>query len=115
RTDPRRRREADGPASRLAILHSRTMGEDRSGREDLTLSRDAFMTHVEAVLDPAYRLASVLLQEDAAAEDAVHAATMRAWRGYRRARGEVTSFRTWFLAMVVAECRRARWLSPFRR
>jgi DNA-directed RNA polymerase specialized sigma24 family protein len=88
------------------------MGEDRS-REDLTLSRDAFMTRVESVLDPAYRLASVVLLDDRAAEDAVHAATMIAWRRFRRARGEVTNFRTWFLAIVVDRCRRVRLLRPF--
>ena len=80
------------------------MGEDRSKREELTPSRDAFMTHVD-----------VLLADDTAAEEAVHRATMRAWRGYRRVSGEVTNFRTWFLAIVVDQCRRERWLHPFRR
>jgi DNA-directed RNA polymerase specialized sigma24 family protein len=85
------------------------MGEDTGKRGELTLGRDAFMARVEAVLDPSYRLATVMLLDYAAAEDAVHDATMRAWGRYRRLRGDVTSFRTWFLSIVVRECRRARW------
>jgi DNA-directed RNA polymerase specialized sigma24 family protein len=84
------------------------MGEDSSRREDLVLGRDAFMSSVEAVLDPAYRLATVILLDYGAAEDAVHDATVRAWRQYRRMGGEVTSFRTWFLALVADQCRRVR-------
>ena len=84
------------------------MGDDSARRDDLTMGRDAFMSHVEGVLDPAYRLATVMLLDYAAAEDAVHDATMRAWSRYRRLGGEITSFRTWFLAIVVARCRAAR-------
>jgi RNA polymerase sigma factor (sigma-70 family) len=88
------------------------MGEHSSKREDLTLGRDAFMTRVEAVVDPSYRLATVMLLDYVAAEDAVHGATLRAWRQYRRLRGEVTNFRTWFLAIVANHCRRLRWRRP---
>jgi DNA-directed RNA polymerase specialized sigma24 family protein len=89
------------------------MGEESSRREDLTLGRDAFLSRVEAVMDPSYRLATVMLLDYAAAEDAVHHATLRAWRLYRRLRGDITSFRTWFLAIVVDECRRVRRWRPF--
>ncbi|HSR26708.1 MAG TPA: sigma factor [Candidatus Eisenbacteria bacterium] len=91
------------------------MGEDTTRREDLTLGRDVFMSHVEGVLDPAYRLASVILLDYAAAEDAVHDATLRAWSRYRRMGGEVTSFRTWFLSIVVVRCRAARRLRLLAR
>ncbi|HXM54519.1 MAG TPA: sigma-70 family RNA polymerase sigma factor [Candidatus Dormibacteraeota bacterium] len=94
------------------------MGDDTATREDLTLGRDAFMNHIEGVLDPAYRLATVMLLDYGAAEDAVHDATVSAWRDYRRADGEVISFRTWFLAIVVRQCRAAlrwRWLTIGRR
>jgi RNA polymerase sigma factor (sigma-70 family) len=94
------------------------MGEDNSRREDLTLGRDAFLSRLDAVMDPSYRLATVMLLDYAAAEDAVHHAALRAWRLYRRLRGDVTNFRTWFLALVVDECRRmGRWraLAPRRR
>jgi RNA polymerase sigma-70 factor (ECF subfamily) len=88
------------------------MGEESSRREDLTLGRDAFLSRVEAVMDPSYRLATVMMLDYAAAEDAVHHATLRAWRLYRRLRGDITNFRTWFLAIVVDECRRARRWHP---
>ncbi len=84
------------------------MGDDSAQREDLTVSRDAFMRHVEGVLDSSYRLATVMLLDYTAAEDAVHDAAMRAWSRYRRRRRDVTSFRTWFLSIVAGECRRVR-------
>jgi DNA-directed RNA polymerase specialized sigma24 family protein len=92
------------------------MGDDSARREDLTTGLDAFMNHVEGVLDPAYRLATVILMDYAAAEDAVHDATMRAWQRYQRMDGEVISFRTWFLSIVVARCRAIRrWRTLTRR
>jgi DNA-directed RNA polymerase specialized sigma24 family protein len=85
------------------------MGDDATKREELTLERDDFMARVEGILDPAYRLATVILLDYASAEDAVHGATLSAWSRYRSLEGEVTSFRTWFLAIVAARCRRLRW------
>src|SRR5215472_660175 len=85
------------------------MGDDTTKREDLIPERDAFMTRVESILDPAYRLATVILLDYAAAEDVVHASALSAWNRYRAMRGEVTSFRTWFLEIVAARCRRRRW------
>ena len=73
------------------------------------MSRDAFMGRVEGLLDPAYRLASVMLLDFAAAEDAVHDATLEGWARYRRLAGDVDDFRTWFLAIVARRCRRIRW------
>src|SRR5258708_6758911 len=98
----------DRHESRLA-----TMGEDRARKQDL--GRDVFLARVDGVLDPAYRLATVMLLDYTAAEDAVHDATVRAWAQYRRVRGDVQSFRTWFLSFVAAECRRVRGPSPGRR
>lgn len=85
------------------------MGDDTKKREHLTLERDAFVTRVEGMLDPAYRLATVILLDYGAAEEVVHAATLSAWSRYGAVRGEVTSFRTWFLAIVAARSRRLRW------
>jgi len=84
------------------------MGDDTTTTEDPTLERDAFMTRVEGILDPAYRLATVILLDYQAAEDAVHAATLTAWGRYASQGGGVTSFRTWFLAIVAARCQRLR-------
>jgi DNA-directed RNA polymerase specialized sigma24 family protein len=87
------------------------MGEDSSRREEL--GRDVYMARVEGVLDPSYRLATVMLLDYGAAEDAVHDAAVRAWAQYRKLNGDVTSFRTWFLAIVAAECRRVGRWRPF--
>lgn len=84
------------------------MADEDSALTDLATGRDAFMTHVEGVLDPAYRLATVILLDYTVAEDAVHDATIRAWQRWRRQRGQVTSFRTWYLSIVASRCRSAR-------
>jgi DNA-directed RNA polymerase specialized sigma24 family protein len=84
------------------------MGDDTTRRDDPVPERDAFMTRVESILDPAYRLATVILLDSAAAEDVVHGSTLSAWSRYNALRGEVTSFRTWFLTIVAARCRRRR-------
>ncbi|HKA51679.1 MAG TPA: sigma-70 family RNA polymerase sigma factor [Candidatus Dormibacteraeota bacterium] len=75
---------------------------------EVTLSRDGFVAAVEGILDPAYRLATVMLLDFAAAEDAVHDATLDAWAIHRRGGGEPASFRTWFFAVVATRCRRMR-------
>jgi DNA-directed RNA polymerase specialized sigma24 family protein len=85
------------------------MGDDTTTTENPTLERDDFMTRVESVLDPAYRLATVILLDYTAAEDVVHGATLRAWSRYRAIHGEVTSFRTWFLEIVAERSRRRAW------
>src|SRR5258708_8718093 len=92
---------------------SATLGEDRATKPDL--GRDVFLARVAGGRDPAYRLATVMLLDYTAAEDAVHDATVRAWAQYRRVRGDVQSFRTWFLSFVAAEFRRVRGPSPGRR
>src|SRR5215469_4593423 len=86
------------------------MGDETTKRDEPTPERDAYITRVEGILDPAYRLATVILMDYAAAEDVVHGAALSAWNRYRAMRGDVTSFRTWFLAIVAARCRRRRWL-----
>jgi DNA-directed RNA polymerase specialized sigma24 family protein len=95
------------------------MGEEieyeRVGGEDITMGRDAYMRKVEAVLDPAYRLATLLLGDYTGAEEAVHDTTLLAWAEYRRLGGQVTSFRTWFFGRVVRHCRRRRWLRSLSR
>jgi DNA-directed RNA polymerase specialized sigma24 family protein len=85
------------------------MGEIKDRREDVTLGRDAFTARIEGLLDPAYRLASMVLLDYAAAGTAVHDATLRAWARYRQAGGDVLGFRTWFLTIVMNECRRVLW------
>ena len=75
---------------------------------------DSFSRLIEPLLDPAYRLAAVMLADRGAAEDAVQEASIKAWRKVRQLRGDITALRPWFLAIVANECRiarRTRWWS----
>src|SRR2546429_8276790 len=78
---------------------------------------NSFATLLEPLLDPAYRLAAVMLDDRAAAEDAVQEASIKAWRKLRQLRGDQRSLRSWFLSIVANECRmarRQRWWSVVR-
>jgi RNA polymerase sigma-70 factor, ECF subfamily len=77
----------------------------------------AFAVLIEPLLDPAYRLAAVMLNDRGAAEDAVQESSVKAWRKLRQLRGDSSSLRPWFLSIVANECRmtrRARWWSVIR-
>jgi len=74
----------------------------------------AFATLIEPLLNPAYRLAAVMLADRSAAEDAVQEASIKAWRKLGQLRGDAGSLRAWFLSIVANECRmfrRHRWWS----
>jgi RNA polymerase sigma-70 factor (ECF subfamily) len=78
---------------------------------------DSFAILIEPLLDPAYRLAAVMLADRASAEDAVQEASIKAWRKLRQLRGDLTSLRPWFLSIVANECRmarRQRWWSVLK-
>src|SRR5437763_3404242 len=78
---------------------------------------DAFALLIQPLLDPAYRLAAVMLSDRSAAEDAVQEASIKAWRKLAQLRGDVGSLRAWFLSIVANECRmarRQRWWSVLR-
>ena len=78
---------------------------------------DSFAKLVEPLLDPAYRLAAVMLADRSSAEDAVQEASIKAWRKMGQLRGELKSMRPWFLSIVANECRmarRQRWWSVLR-
>jgi RNA polymerase sigma-70 factor (ECF subfamily) len=78
---------------------------------------DSFAGLIEPLLDPAYRLAAVMLADRSSAEDAVQEASIKAWRKLRQLRGDVTSLRPWFLSIVANECRmarRQRWWSVLK-
>ena len=79
---------------------------------------DSFAALIEPLLDPAYRLAAVMLADRSSAEDAVQEASIKAWRKLRQLRGDLGSLRPWFLSIVANECRdqrRSRWWSVIRR
>src|SRR5580765_1060546 len=74
----------------------------------------AFAALIEPLLDPAYRLAAVMLADRSTAEDAVQEASIKAWRKLGQLRGDAGSLRPWFLSIVANECRmvrRQRWWS----
>jgi len=78
---------------------------------------DSFSRLIEPILDPAYRLAAVMLNDRGAAEDAVQEAAVKAWRKIGQLRGDAASLRPWFLAIVANECRmarRTRWWSVLK-
>ena len=67
-------------------------------------------------LDDAYRLAAVVLRDEAEAQDAVHDAVMSAWRKFASLR-DVDRFDAWFGRIVLNLCRdrlRARGRSRIR-
>ena len=72
----------------------------------------AFAALIQPLLDPAYRLAAVMLADRSTAEDAVQEASIKAWRKLGQLRGDAGSLRSWFLSIVANECRmvrRQRW------
>lgn len=77
----------------------------------------SFSQLIEPLLDPAFRLAAVMLADRAAAQDAVQEASIKAWRKLRQLRGDERSLRPWFLSIVANECRmarRQRWWSVIK-
>src|SRR5438445_110690 len=69
--------------------------------------QDSFSELIEPLLDPAYRLAAVMLADRGAAEDAVQEASVKAWRKLRQLRGDASARRPWFLPIVANESRMA--------
>jgi RNA polymerase sigma-70 factor (ECF subfamily) len=67
----------------------------------------AFTSLLRPLLEPAYRLASGMLQDRQLAEDAVQEAAVNAWRKLHQLK-EGTEMRPWFFGIVANECRTAR-------
>ena len=63
-----------------------------------------FTARIGPELDRAYRLAGVILEDAAAAEDAVHDAAIKAWREFGKLRNE-DAFNAWFGRILVNVCR----------
>src|SRR5437867_2196909 len=96
-----------------ALMEQRPQAMARAARGDA----DAFSLLISPLLDPAYRLAAVMLNDRPAAEDAVQEASIKAWRKLRQLKGDVDTLRPWFLSIVANECRmtrRRRWWSVVR-
>ena len=96
-----------------AVLEQRPQILARAAQGDI----DSFSLLIDPLLDPAYRLAAVMLGDRGAAEDAVQEASIKAWRKLRQLRGDAPSLRAWFLSIVANECRmarRTRWFSVIK-
>jgi RNA polymerase sigma-70 factor (ECF subfamily) len=96
-----------------AVMEQRQAAMDRASGGDA----QSFSILIEPLLDPAYRLAAVMLSDRSAAEDAVQEASIKAWRKLGQLRGDAGSLRAWFLSIVANECRmarRQRWWSVLR-
>jgi len=96
-----------------AVMEQRPGALARAAQGDA----DSFSYLIQPLLDPAYRLAAVMLNDRPAAEDAVQEASIKAWRKVRQLRGDADKLRPWFLSIVANECRmtrRKRWWSVIR-
>ena len=84
------------------------------GRERVTADQESVGACIEAQLDPAFRLATVILGSAMEAEDAVADAALTAWRE-RRSLRDGDRFEAWFGRILVNGCRdrlRARRRHP---
>lgn len=71
----------------------------------------AFTSLLRPLLEPAYRLATGMLQDQHVAEDVVQEAALKAWQKIHQLR-EGTEMRPWFYGIVANQCRtmrRSRW------
>jgi RNA polymerase sigma-70 factor (ECF subfamily) len=73
--------------------------------------QDAFEAVIGPLIEPAHRLATGMLGDPQAAEDAVQEAMVKAWRKLHRHRPGA-KLHPWFFAIVANQCRdslRSRW------
>lgn len=66
----------------------------------------AFEALFGPILEPAYRLAAVMLHDRNLAEDVVQESALKAWRKLGQLRRQ-SAVRPWFLSIVANECRSA--------
>ena len=77
----------------------------------------AFQSLLGSHIDPAFKLAFVMLGDWQEAEDAVQEAALKSWRATKKLREGTSRFRPWFLTVVANECRsrrRGRWFRTLR-
>jgi len=85
-----------------------TMTQDTTLAEAAAGDPAAFDALLAPLLDPAYRLAVVLLGDRTEAEDAVQEAALKGWSHLGQLRGDRGKLRAWFLSVVANECRMSR-------
>lgn len=77
----------------------------------------AFNSAIQAQLEPAFRVARLILRNEDDAEDAVQEAALKAWEKRAQLRGGSSRLGPWFLAIVVNHCRsvrRNKWWSVLK-
>jgi RNA polymerase sigma-70 factor, ECF subfamily len=68
----------------------------------------AFEVLLAPLLEPAFKLATLLLRDPSEAEDAVQEAAVRAWARIGQLRGDRSRLRAWFLSIVANQCKTMR-------
>jgi len=84
------------PAASVALVEAAKAGDE-----------GAFEQLLQPLLDPAYRLACVMVQDRHLAEDVVQEAAFKAWRKLSQLR-DGPQMRPWFLSIVANQCRSER-------
>jgi RNA polymerase sigma-70 factor (ECF subfamily) len=77
----------------------------------------AFQSLLAVCVEPACKLAFMMLGDWHEAEDAVQEAAIKSWRATKHLREGTSRFRPWFLTIVANECRsrrRGRWFRTLR-
>jgi RNA polymerase sigma-70 factor, ECF subfamily len=106
-----RRRNLSPAAGVIYAVVSTAIGQAAADREV------AFDALVGPLIEPAFKLAYVLLRNPDDAEDVVQEATLKAWRNLDRLR-DPSAARPWFFSIVANQSRslrRSRWWSVIRR
>ncbi|HXC77416.1 MAG TPA: RNA polymerase sigma factor [Candidatus Acidoferrum sp.] len=78
---------------------------------------EAFQSLLGPHVEPACKLAFVMLGDWQEAEDAVQEAALKSWRATKKLREGTARFRPWFFTVVANECRsrrRGRWFRTLR-
>lgn len=101
------------PSVIQSVVESLPLEEIRAARSG---DEVAFDSLVGPLIDPAFKLAMVLLRDRGEAEDAVQESCVKAWRNLAHLR-DGGALRPWFLSIVANQCRsmrRSRWRSVIR-
>jgi RNA polymerase sigma-70 factor, ECF subfamily len=82
--------------------------DDETIRAAVAGDAAAFEVLLVPLLDPAFKLATLLLRDPSEAEDAVQEAAVRAWAKIGQLRGDRSRLRPWFLSIVANQCKTMR-------
>jgi RNA polymerase sigma-70 factor (ECF subfamily) len=101
----------------LTALYQALDDEPRLIALALAGDNGAFQSLLGPYVEPACKLAFVMLGDWQEAEDAVQEAALKSWRAMKKLREGTARFRPWFFTVVANECRsrrRGRWFRMLR-